>query len=147
MNHKYFEISDIRDFLIFIDSNLDDTKYFHPHKFDYESVKSIIENKKEDIYLLFYERNMIIGYGILRGWDEGYSIPSLGILIDKSVRGSGYSRRILNILHEISKSRFSDFIRLTVKTDNTIAINFYEKNGYEFKKYNKDSLEGFYKIN
>jgi ribosomal protein S18 acetylase RimI-like enzyme len=146
MNHKYFEISDIRDFLIFIDSNLDDTKYFHPHKFDYDTVKFILENKKEDIYLLFYESNGIIGYGILRGWDEGYKIPSLGILIDKSVRGCGYSRRILDTLHEIAKRKFSESIRLTVKTDNNVAINFYEKNGYSFRQYNVDSLEGIFKI-
>jgi ribosomal protein S18 acetylase RimI-like enzyme len=146
MYFKNFEIDDIENFIKFINYNKEDTLFFHPHKFDYESIKYILENKKEDIYLLLCENDIIIGYGLLRGWNEGYKIPSLGIMVDKEYRGKGYSKKIIFFLHEIAKNKNSEYVRLTVKKDNILAMNLYKKIGYEFNDYKNNSLEGILKI-
>lgn len=147
MKTKNLEISDIPQFIKFIENNKEDLKFFHPHKFDIQSLEELINKNKDDIYTIFLENYSIIAYGILRGWDEGYSIPSLGILIDKNFRGKGYSNLIMNILHDMCKEKKCEKIRLTVIKNNIVAINLYKKLGYEFEDYSEDSLIGFLKIN
>jgi ribosomal protein S18 acetylase RimI-like enzyme len=41
----------------------------------------------------------IVGYGMLRGWDEGYSVPSLGILVRAEACGQGIGKLLMEHLH------------------------------------------------
>jgi hypothetical protein len=52
-----------------------DDKYFHPHPLTKKEVFNIVNYKGKDIYCVMTDANKIIGYGILRGWDEGYEVP------------------------------------------------------------------------
>jgi [ribosomal protein S18]-alanine N-acetyltransferase len=147
MIFKDFDIGDIDKFIQFIEDNSRGIAFFHPHKFDYNSIKEMLEKKKKDVYVLMVEDDIILGYGMLRGWDEGYDIPSLGIIIDEIHRGKGLSIELMNFLYRIAKSKKSKFIRLTVEKDNYSAISLYQKLGYELKNYKNNSLEGLLKIN
>jgi ribosomal protein S18 acetylase RimI-like enzyme len=85
----------------------------------------------------------VIGYGMLRGWDEGYVIPSLGIALDSSVRGRGYGTALMNFLHDIAKQRGAAKVRLKVDSKNLPAIELYRGLGYIFEPEGDQDLVGF----
>jgi ribosomal protein S18 acetylase RimI-like enzyme len=74
--------------------------------------------------------DVVIGYGMLRGWDEGYSIPFLGISIHPSHHGKGYGKIMMNHLHRIAYDCGVRSIKLKVYKDNIGAISLYKKLGY-----------------
>ena len=135
------ENKDINELYIFLLKNKN--IYFTPHIIDKDI---IIENiNSDDKYYILKIAEIIVGYGMLRGYDEGYIIPSLGIMIDKDYRGLGYSK-LLMLLLENEASKTSDKIRLTVFKENKKAISLYKKLDYIFEDYNEKSLIGLKKI-
>jgi ribosomal protein S18 acetylase RimI-like enzyme len=126
----------------FWERNKKDAHLFNPHPFTEVYLKHIINTCVKDVYKLFLLYDIVIGYGLLRGWDEGYSIPSLGIEVDKDYRGRGLSITFMNILHDIAKEAGADKVRLTVMKNNIIARKLYEKLGYKFHPYKEDRDEG-----
>jgi len=125
----------------FFEKNQEDFIFFHPHPLTWEGIKEAVDKKTKDIYILVFDEKLI-GYGILRGWDEGYLVPSLGIMISKYARGKGYSVPFMKQLHKISKERGAEKIRLTVYKENKTAISLYNKLGYTFSEKNDDELIG-----
>ena len=63
-------------------------KFFHPHPFTTEAARERAAYTGKDLYYVVIEGDEILGYGMLRGWDEGYEVPSLGIVIHPAHRGS-----------------------------------------------------------
>lgn len=134
-------------FRLMVESGSDKT--FHPHPFDYESALCIC-NKTNHTTDLYYVMDLgfdrVIGYGILRGWDEGYNVPSLGIAIHPNFRGKGLSKVLMYFLHAAAAGRGSYKIRLKVYKDNTSAVKLYEKIGYKFQELNEKELLGIYDL-
>jgi RimJ/RimL family protein N-acetyltransferase len=123
----------------------EDDLFFHPHAFDEETVKYLCVNYKgKDLYYVIYLNFNIVGYAMLRGWDEGYEIPSLGIILSKNIRGSGISKNFMEFLHLIAKNKESKRIRITVNNKNIACINLAKKLGYSFKELNESTLLGFF---
>src|SRR5690242_21202213 len=90
--------------------------------------------------------NHVIGYGMLRGWDEGYAIPSLGIAIDPEVRGRGHSRVLMNFLRDVAKQRGAERIRLKVDPQNQSAAELYRSLGYVLEPQPDGQLIGFLEL-
>ncbi len=82
-----------------------DGEYFSPHPADDESVNRIAGYDGKDLYYLLVEAEKVIGYGLLRGWDEGYQIPSLGVAIHPSVRGAGLGKMFMGFLHLLASEK------------------------------------------
>lgn len=146
MEIKNFHTQDVHKFIEFIEKNKNDLTYFYPHKMDYENLINMLEKNKLDHYKIVVQQNEIIGYGILRGWEEGYEIPSLGIMIDKNFRGIGLSKLVMNYLEVLSKIMGSKNIRLVVHKNNVIAYNLYKRLNYEFSEHSQTHLIGLKKI-
>jgi glycosyltransferase involved in cell wall biosynthesis len=108
-------------------------KLFHPHDFTYKEAFARANYHGSDIYAVLADGPHIAGYGMLRGWDEGYMAPSLGIAIDPTSRGRGHGRRLMNFLHEIARQRGADKIRLKVYPDNEHAVKMYHSLGYQLE--------------
>ena len=89
-----------------------DAYYFNPHQVTEKEISELAERSGRDLYYLLVGRERIFGYGLLRGWDEDYEVPSLGIVIDPSVRGNGLGVFLMHFLH---------------------AVRFYKKLGYNFE--------------
>lgn len=136
------DISLISLLLDFYIKNKKYSNFFYPHDFSYAKIEEIIKKIKKDYYGVIIFKNKIIGYGILRGWDDNYEIPSLGIMIDKDYHKMGIASMFMKYLHIVAKLNNSKKVRLTVFKDNLIAIKLYEKEGYIFSEYNKDKLIG-----
>lgn len=110
-----------------------DANLFCPHPADEETISQLVRYKGKDIYCLLVEEENILGYGLLRGWDEGYQIPSLGIAIHPSARGAGLGRIFMDFLHVMSFRRGASEVRLRVLKINEKAICLYRSFGYVFE--------------
>ena len=125
-------------------ARLKDTKtFFHPHPLTAEEAAARSNYSGRDFYCIMLQDHDAVGYGMLRGWDEGYAIPSLGIGLDPSVRGRGYSRTLMNFLHETAKKRGATKIRLKVDSNNLPAIELYRSLGYVFEPEANQNLIAF----
>ncbi len=55
-----------------------DAAFFHPHPLTCEAALEIASLSGRDRYFVAIVAQKIVGYGMLRGWDAGFEIPSLG---------------------------------------------------------------------
>ena len=85
----------------------------------------------------------VIGYGMLRGWDDGYETPSLGIAIAPGMQGRGLGRMLMEFLHAEARQRGADRIRLKVHAENVRAVALYQSLGYEFPGGEGGQMTGF----
>ena len=106
-------------------------KYFHPHPFTPEAAHERATYDGEDLYFGLFEAGTMLGYAMLRGWDEGYEIPSLGIVIHPDAKGQGLGRRMMEFLRTAASRRGARTIRLRVYPDNLAAVNLYRSLGYQ----------------
>ena len=120
-----------------------DDRTFHPHPFTPEAARERALYQGKDVYCLAVVGSRVLGYGMLRGWDEGYDIPSLGIAILSTVRGIGLGRALMQFLHAEARRRGAQRVRLSVYPDNTAAIALYRSLGYQFEPQTGPSLIGF----
>lgn len=121
----------LKDFLDAIESR-GEGKYFSPHAADEENLRARAAYQGQDVYLLLVEERRVLGYGLLRGWDEGYAVPSLGIAVHPSVRGAGFASALMVFLHAQARYRGASKVRLRVHAENQRAISLYIRLGYTF---------------
>lgn len=124
-----------------------DTDLFHPHPFTAEAAASICGHSTGDPatgdeYHAVLEEGRIVGYGMLRGWAEGYSIPSLGIAVAPDRRGQGVADALMRHLHRVAAARGAPAVRLKVYRTNTRAIRLYRSLGYRLTSYSAAELLG-----
>ncbi len=124
-----------------------DDKYFHPHPLCDEEAKRLAHYSGKDLYYVLLEGNRVLGYGMLRGWDAGYEVPSLGIAIHPSVRGMGLSKLFMHFLHAAAKRKGATKIRLKVHSNNATAVTLYKELGYSFESESRGQLVGFIDLN
>src|SRR5689334_9828244 len=67
---------------------------------------------------------------MLRGWDEGYETPSLGIAIREGYRDRGLGRQVMSALHDVVRVRGGHRVRLRVAEGNARARHLYASMGY-----------------
>ena len=103
---------------------------FHPHPFTDGEADRICAYAGKDLYLAATVSGDVRAYGLLRGWDEGYSIPSLGIAVHPSARGTGLGAAFMKYLHAVAAARGATTIRLKVYAHNLRAKALYERLGY-----------------
>ena len=95
------------------------------------------------LYYIMVEGPSVLGYGLLRGWDEGYAIPSLGIAIHPSARSSGLGLSLMHFLHAAARRRGAAKVRLRVRNDNARAVELYKRLGYAFESSEENYYVGF----
>jgi RimJ/RimL family protein N-acetyltransferase len=114
--------------LIAADKNY--SQHFVPFSFDENSIKKILKRAKNDKYFGVFISNELVGFYMLRGFDEGYNIPSFGIWIAEQYSGLGLSK--LTLQHAISYCKVNGIkkIMLKVHPDNFVAKKTYENYGF-----------------
>lgn len=120
-----------------------DEPNFHPHSLNTEAAKKLVSYTGLDLYYVAVAGATVLGYGILRGWDEGYEVPSLGIALHPAVRGLGLGRTFMYFLHSAALQKGARRIRLKVYPTNTPALELYKGLGYKFESMEDDQLVGF----
>ena len=123
-----------------------DGAFFHPHPLTRESAHQLCEYQGRDLYFVAVCDSRVLGYGLLRGWDEGYAVPSLGIALSPDARGTGLARAFMLFLHAAARLRGASQIRLTVFRSNVRAVALYRSLGYRFETKNPEEDVGFLDI-
>jgi ribosomal protein S18 acetylase RimI-like enzyme len=107
-----------------------DSAYFQPHAMTEEQAARITQLHGRDVYLMGFVSGRAVAYGMLRGWDEGYSVPSLGVGVRRDTLRNGYGRSLMLALHDAARQRGATQVRLRVHPDNTAARALYRSLGY-----------------
>jgi ribosomal protein S18 acetylase RimI-like enzyme len=123
-----------------------DDLYFHPHPLTYEMAKKIAIYEGDDLYFLQIKDNEITGYAILRGWDEGFTIPSLGIAMHPNFRNQGLGTDFMEFLHNQARAKGAAKVKLKVYPSNAGALQLYESLGYSFSDEENGQLIGYYEL-
>jgi ribosomal-protein-alanine N-acetyltransferase len=116
---------------------------FHPHPFTRSHAIKIANNYNKDFYLGLFNDNKMLGYGMLRGWNEGFKIPALGIYIRSAYRGTGLSTFFMNEIHRFAREQSALKVMLKVYPENTAALMLYKKMGYEFNQKIDNQIVGY----
>lgn len=120
-----------------------DDKFFHPHPLTAAQAHSISLHEGRDCYCVAAVADRVLAYGMLRGWDEGYQIPSLGIALHPEARGTGLARAFMLYLHQLARCQGAPRVRLRVFHDNLKARRLYESLGYVFNPTTDEQLVGY----
>jgi len=106
------------------------TTFFHPFPLTTETAQRITQEARKDRYYVALEGPRVVGLAMLRAWDEGYDVPSFGLIVDYRFQGSGLGRRLTEFA--IGQARLLDCraVRLTVWAANAHAARLYESLGF-----------------
>jgi ribosomal protein S18 acetylase RimI-like enzyme len=127
----------------FIDVSKDDySRYYYPFDLTSETAKKLCALSGKDLHYVLINNETILGHGMLRGWDEGYDVPSLGIVIHPDVANRGLGSLFVGFLHSAAWRRGCSKVRLSVHKDNIAALSIYKKLGYVFVPKNEDEFIG-----
>ncbi|HEX3052827.1 MAG TPA: N-acetyltransferase [Aggregatilineaceae bacterium] len=107
------------------------TRYFHPFPLTRETALSIAATAHLDRYYVAIQNDQIVGMFMLRGWDEGYSIPSFGVFVDYRCHQKGFGRQLTEFAIEEARRLGCPSIRLSVYASNHRAVHLYESLSFE----------------
>lgn len=109
-----------------------DESFFRPHPFTPEEARQIAHRGGNDLFAVLIDGDRAVAYGMLRGWDDGYVTPSLGIAVRNDCQGRGLGRIMTEHLHRAALARGAIAVRLRVHPDDIRARRLYETLGYVY---------------
>lgn len=118
---KFFQENDVPE----------QTRQFHPFPLNQETARFIACESHQDRYYLAQSGAQIVGLCMLRGWDEGYPIPSFGILISRTFQRRGLGKQMTEFAITAARDLGCRQIRLSVYESNTTALYLYRSLGFE----------------
>jgi ribosomal protein S18 acetylase RimI-like enzyme len=119
-----------------------EAEFFRPHPFTREHLATIGQPEVKDLYYVAAIGSEVAGYGLLRGWEQGYEVPSLGIAIHPEWRSVGLGSTLMHFLHSAARLRGSKRVRLRVIESNEAAIALYRRIGYAFQEEAEHDASG-----
>jgi ribosomal protein S18 acetylase RimI-like enzyme len=118
------------------------SEHFHPHSLSTEYARELCSaSGRQDEFIVAVVPNGIVGYAMLRGWDEGYSIPAFGVAVDRDRRGEGLGRALLEYALTRARERGASEVMLKVHPDNAGAKHLYESVGFRFDGLAEDGVQ------
>lgn len=134
------------DFFVALDAN-GDGSLFYPHPLTETEARRLCRHAGLDQYFVVMTGSRIIGYGMLRGWDEGYAVPSLGLAVHPEYRSKRVAAFLLCGLIRQAKNRGAAKLRLTVEASRIRFIAFFERHGFVFSTLKPGRLVGMLELN
>ena len=105
-------------------------RFFRPFGYDEASIADALARRGQDIYTGLFWDEQIVGFFMLRGWNEGYEVPSFGILIDERYRGYGLEMAALDTAKVICRLRNVTRLMIKMHPDNISAKGVARKTGF-----------------
>jgi sugar phosphate isomerase/epimerase/ribosomal protein S18 acetylase RimI-like enzyme len=107
------------------------TRGFHPFPMTRETAAELLQPGRQDHFFGAEADGQLVAFSMLRGWDEGFKIPSFGIFVDYEKQQCGVGRKLTEWT-----LRWMDLLkcpqaRLTVSEGNAVAKKMYESLGFE----------------
>jgi len=108
------------------------TATFDPFPLDAETARRIATQPREDrYYAAVAPDGTILGMTMLRGWDEGYDVPSFGTFVDHELHGRGVGSGLLDETIAAARALGAPRIRLSVYASNEAAHGIYRSRGFQ----------------
>jgi ribosomal-protein-alanine N-acetyltransferase len=104
---------------------------FDPFPLTAAQAKAIALDRHEDLYFIALRGERPVGMSMLRGFDEGYEIPSFGIFVDSEHHGRGIGRALTVWTIEQAHLRGCPAVRLSVYAENAAARGLYASLGFQ----------------
>lgn len=95
-----------------------------------ETAEMICGQEHKDRYYLYENDGQLLAFSMLRGWDEGYAIPSFGIFVDHNMHGKGVGSLVLERTIDEARKLGCTKVRLSVFASNPAAFHIYQKAGF-----------------
>lgn len=105
-------------------------RYFTPFTFDAERISSILRQAHRDCYLGVWWADDLVAFFMLRGFDDGFEIPSYGVAVDHRFQGRGLARLTLVASKSICRLIGAPRLMLKVHPANVGAHHMYESEGF-----------------
>lgn len=106
-------------------------RQFHPFPMTSETADSICNRRRKDRYYVAISDEKVVGLTMLRGLDEGFAIPSFGIIVDRTSRGRGLGSELTRYTIDAARRLGCGRVRLTVYASNANAITVYSAFGFQ----------------
>jgi ribosomal protein S18 acetylase RimI-like enzyme len=115
---------------------------FHPFPMTRESSERLCLVHSKDLYYVAFVDDVMVGLAMLRGWDEGYEVPSFGAFIDYRYQGRGLGRLLTD--YAISEARQAGCanVRLSVYESNVRGRRLYSSLGFHEQSRDPVDLHG-----
>jgi ribosomal protein S18 acetylase RimI-like enzyme len=119
-------------------------RFFHPHPLTRTYAAWLCGGceKRRDRYYVALFGGRPVAYAMLRGWDEGYAVPSWGGCVHPALRSAGLGHALLS--HAVAEGRAAGAtkMRLTVYRANARGVHLYRKFGFVFQDKDEKSVVG-----
>ena len=113
------------------DNNIPETtRHFRPFPLSKGTAHWIACTEHLDKYYVATKGGCIVGLCMLRGWDEGYEIPSFGVLVDRRWQGLSLGQRMAEFSIARAQETGCPAVRLSVYASNRRARQLYESLGF-----------------
>jgi ribosomal protein S18 acetylase RimI-like enzyme len=105
-------------------------RLFHPFPFTAATALELCQRPRRDCYYVATRAQEIVGLAMWRGFDQGYAVPSFGLIVSREQRGAGLGRRLTE--HALGEARRLAWpaLRLTVYGSNERAVRLYRAFGF-----------------
>ncbi|HEY9405009.1 MAG TPA: GNAT family N-acetyltransferase [Pyrinomonadaceae bacterium] len=105
-------------------------RFFHPFGYDEPAIADALARQGLDVFMGLFWGERIVGFFMLRGWNEGYEVPAFGILIDEQYRGCGLEMAALDTAKVICRMRNVSRLMIKMHPDNISAKGVARKTGF-----------------
>jgi ribosomal-protein-alanine N-acetyltransferase len=106
-------------------------RQFNPFPLSPEVARKIaLDHSLDHYYVLISRSGEVAGLCMLRGWNEGFDIPSFGVIVDIQYRRLGLGRTMTEFAIAEARRLHADWLRLSVNESNRYAKSLYESLGF-----------------
>lgn len=106
------------------------TKMFNPFSLTVARAHEIAMRPRRDIYYGASLGACLLALSMLRGFDDGYEIPSFGVLVDRENKERGIGSSLTQWTIEQARQQGCRAVRLTVYADNALARSMFTAVGF-----------------
>ena len=85
----------------------------------------------DDRYFGAFAGGRLVAISMLRGWNDGYDVPSFGIAVDHREHGKGVGAALTDFTLDRAPWLGADQVRLSVYASNEVAHSMYLARGFE----------------
>lgn len=93
-------------------------RFFYAFEADEAAIVKMLTESEKDVYSGVFWQEKLVGIFMLRGWDEGFEVPSFGVLIDEKYRGGAFMRLTLDAARLICRLAGVKKIMAKIHPDN-----------------------------
>lgn len=93
-------------------------RFFYAFGAGETAIAEMLAAIEKDVYSGVFWQSKLIGVFMLRGWDEGFDVPSFGVLIDEKFRGGSLMRLTLETAKLICRLSGTKKLMAKIHPDN-----------------------------